>query len=180
MFDKKAYSKKYSFNYYQKNKEKLNLRQKKYYQTNKQKVLLYQQSSIARNYRHLYNQQNKEKINQYNLQRYHNNLNHRLAKLLRDRLRHALKASKNKKLKSALILVGCGISQLIKYIESKFHSGMSWDNYGEWEIDHIQPCALFDFSNLEEQKKCFHYTNLQPLWKIDNRKKNARFVNENC
>ena len=49
---------------------------------------------------------------------------------------------------------------------------MAWDNYGtgqngkgtqEWQIDHIKPCASFDLSKESEQKKCFHYTNLQPL-----------------
>ena len=50
----------------------------------------------------------------------------------------------------------------------KFVDGMSWDNYGEWEIDHIRPCASFDLTDVGEQLKCFHYTNLQPLWMIDN------------
>ena len=45
---------------------------------------------------------------------------------------------------------------------------MSWDNYGEWHIDHIVPCASFDLSKKSEQKKCFHYTNLQLPWARDN------------
>lgn len=48
---------------------------------------------------------------------------------------------------------------------------MSWDNYGDWHIDHRKPCSLFDLSKKSEQLKCFNYTNLQPLWAIDNLRK---------
>jgi hypothetical protein len=43
---------------------------------------------------------------------------------------------------------------------------MSWDNYGKfgWHLDHIKPCKRFDLTSKDEQKKCFHYTNMQPLW----------------
>ena len=50
---------------------------------------------------------------------------------------------------------------------------MSWDNYGSyWDIDHIIPCASFNLDNLEEQKKCFIFTNTRPLSKIENQRKN--------
>lgn len=47
---------------------------------------------------------------------------------------------------------------------------MSWDNYGYrgWHIDHIKPCSSFNLSDIKEQKKCFHYSNMQPLWWKDN------------
>jgi len=62
-------------------------------------------------------------------------------------------------------------------LETKFLEGMDWDNYGiyGWHIDHIKPCSLFNLENIEEQKKCFHYTNLQPLWAIDNLKKGNKY-----
>ena len=73
-----------------------------------------------------------------------------------------------------LQLTGCSVPELIKHLESKFTEGMSWDNYGRngWHIDHIKPCISFDLSNPEEQRRCFHYTNLQPLWEFDNLSKN--------
>ena len=54
--------------------------------------------------------------------------------------------------------------------------GMSWDNYGKWEIDHIRPCASFDLSKPEEQYKCFNYMNLQPLWEKENQTKTKKLV----
>lgn len=67
-------------------------------------------------------------------------------------------------------LIGCSISELKGYLENLFSDGMSWDNRGMygWHIDHVKPCASFDLTNEEEVKKCFHYTNLQPLWARDN------------
>jgi hypothetical protein len=73
-------------------------------------------------------------------------------------------------------LVGCSIDDLMRYLENKFLPGMSCDNYGKWHIDHIVPCCLFDLSKPEEQRRCFNYTNLQPLWAVDNMRKNGRMV----
>lgn len=57
---------------------------------------------------------------------------------------------------------------------------MNWDNYGQgndrWVIDHIIPCAAFDLTNVEDQKKCFHHTNLRALWWLDNARKNCFLV----
>jgi hypothetical protein len=71
-------------------------------------------------------------------------------------------------------LVGCSRTQLRDHLAGLFSDGMTWENYGEWHIDHIQPCASFDLTDPEQQKLCFHYTNLQPLWGQDNLSKGAR------
>lgn len=75
-----------------------------------------------------------------------------------------------KKSDSTMKLVGCSLGVLKRHIESQFTTGMSWDNYGQfgWHIDHKIPCAAFDLNEPSQQRKCFHYTNLQPLWWHDN------------
>ncbi len=60
------------------------------------------------------------------------------------------------------------------HIESKFVDGMSWENRSQWHIDHIRPCANFDLTDIEQQKICFHWSNLQPLWAKDNLRKGKR------
>ena len=92
---------------------------------------------------------------------------------LADSLRHRLYLTvrKYKQSPSSLQLVGCSLTELRQHLESQFVHGMSWDNYGKWHIDHIRPCASFDLLDPEQQRQCFHYTNLQPLWAADNLRK---------
>lgn len=107
--------------------------------------------------------------------RYKKTLKARLANNLRTRIHHALKGlCKSKK---TLDLLGCDVEFFKKHLEAQFTEGMTWDNYGKdfngWQVDHIIPCAKFDLSKDEDQYACFHYTNLQPLWAIDNLIKRA-------
>lgn len=90
----------------------------------------------------------------------------RIAHNLRGRIRQVLKGIA--KVDSTEQLTGCTFLQLKNYIESKFLPNMTWDNYGQWHIDHIKPCASFDLTQESQQKECFHYSNLQPLWAEDN------------
>ncbi len=69
--------------------------------------------------------------------------------------------------------LGCSIPELKTHLESKWQPGMSWDNYTYrgWHIDHIRPLASFDLADPGQFKVAFHYTNLQPLWALDNLQK---------
>lgn len=99
----------------------------------------------------------------------------RLARLLRARIQGAVKAQGAVKSKKTQTLVGCDINFLLGYIEARFQSGMKWSNYGKvWEIDHRIPCSKFDLTDESHQRSCFHYSNLQPLFVTDNRKKHAK------
>jgi len=124
-------------------------------------------------YREYYNN-NKEKINNVRRiaqkKRRDTDPVHRLRKNMGSRIYLAVKEKTGKTME----LAGCSKEELTAHLESKFTEGMTWDNYGEWHIDHIHPCASFNLEDPEDQKKCFHWTNLQPLWAKDNISKGDR------
>ncbi len=115
-----------------------------------------------------------EKFKSYCNNRYANDPEFRIKTVLRSRLYVALKG----KCKSAstIQLLGCSIQKLQQHIEKQFLTGMSWENYGEWHIDHRFPCASFDLMDPKQQRACFHWSNLQPMWATENRKKKDKFV----
>lgn len=98
-----------------------------------------------------------------------------IKKSLRTRVWHALRDQNAVKYKSTLDLLGCTPEFLWEHLEKQFTSGMTRENYGKWHVDHIKPCSKFDLTKEEEQKKCFHYTNLQPLWAFDNISKSDKY-----
>ena len=94
---------------------------------------------------------------------------YRLKTILRSTTRNRIKAKARTE-----DIIGCSYIEFQKYFEGLFTEGMSWDNMGELEIDHIMPLA--SASNEEELYKLNHYTNLQPLWRDDNRSKGAKVL----
>jgi hypothetical protein len=104
-------------------------------------------------------------------------IQYRIKKNLRTRIRCALKPSNAYKVDKSENLLGCKIDFYRNYIQSLFTDGMSWERFlaGEIEIDHIKPCVLFNLTIEEEQRRCFHYTNTQPLWAVDNMKKGIKY-----
>lgn len=96
-----------------------------------------------------------------------------MKKNIRDRIRQYL-TGENKS-KRTFDIIGLDKENFKSYIEDKFTEGMSWENYGEWHLDHIKPLCLSE--NEEDLIKLNHYTNLQPLWSEDNIKKNRKYVN---
>lgn len=156
--------------YYEKNKSKIKQYRKKFYEDNKERV-------IADNIE--YYLKNKPKIMQRrnikHKEKYKTDTLYKLKYCLRRRFKIALK--NNAKSGSAIRDLGCSIKDLKIYLESLFESGMTWDNYGKWHIDHIIPLCNFDLLDSEQVKLACHYTNLQPLWAEDNLKKGGRI---NC
>jgi hypothetical protein len=153
--------------FYANNRESKLVYQKEYREKNKEVVDAYKKA-YNKTYAPKYYEKNKEKkiaySCQYHRERKKTDENFRLASLLRSRFHHALK--NGFKMKSVIELVGCTIDEFRLYVESLFFPEMTWENHGDiWEIDHILPCASFDLTLLEEQKKCFHFSNHQPLFK---------------
>lgn len=99
------------------------------------------------------------------------NLSHRITSVLR-----GYGAKKN--WRRTVEIIGCELEFLRSYLEQRFAPGMTWGNYGngdqKWVIDHRIPCNAFDLSDVEQQRKCFHYTNLQPMWWRENLIKQAK------
>lgn len=130
----------------------------------------------VRQYGKAYNLKNRERINKQQLAKIKANPELALLGRLRKRLHKVFKLNCIKKSNRTLDLLGCDIHFFKTYIGSKFTEGMSFDNYGAWHLDHITPCVCFDFSKPEDVAKCFHYTNFQPLWALDNLKKGTKIL----
>jgi hypothetical protein len=100
----------------------------------------------------------------------------KLTKSIRRSTYMALKTQNTQKSSRTIPLLGCDIQWLIAWLEIQFRPEMTWENYGPvWHIDHIQPCASFDLKDPQQQKLCFHWTNLQPLFATENRIKYAKW-----
>lgn len=105
------------------------------------------------------------------------NINARIASRLRSLLSTAL--DRNQKQCSAVRDLGCTMDEFRSHLESRFYSRedgtrMSFENYGEWHLDHIKPLSSFDLSLPGEQSQAIHFTNIQPLWREDNLSKGKR------
>lgn len=162
--------------YYQQKKKLINKQHQDYYQKNREQVLLKQKLDPNKRKREkIYNREHREEINKKTNERrairFKTEPEYKLKHILRSRLNHVLEHGT--KSKRTLELLGCTVEHLRKHLESKFQEGMSWTNYGfyGWHVDHIKPCDKFDLTDPKQQEQCFHYTNLQPLWAIENFRK---------
>lgn len=90
---------------------------------------------------------------------------------LSSRLTELLKKASTTKNMTTRELTGCTSQELCSHLEAQFHDGMTWENRKFWDVDHWIPCANFDLTDPEEQKKCFNFMNLQPMWRPDNNEK---------
>lgn len=101
---------------------------------------------------------------------------YRLESNLRSRVINAVNGASSKSARTAELL-GAPWAWVESHLESLFKPGMSWENYGPvWHIDHKRPCAAFDLTDPEQQRICFHWTNLQPLFAQENLQKSDKYV----
>jgi len=163
--------------YYQENRESILEKVKRYNREHKLERNIYNKQYYKENKEVFgkYRKENREKIRTNQNKRYKNNLNYKLKRIFSERVRGAIKKQSTIKSHKSNELLGCTIEEVKIHLESQFTEGMSWENHGEWHIDHIKPCACFDLTDPEQQKECFHYTNLQPLWAKDNLSKSDKW-----
>ncbi len=168
--------------YYQLHKEVMLERVRSYRKNNPEKIKATEQKKREKEgylekkrvYDKEYGKKNRAKLTIYQREHKKNSLQRQISMKLRARIRRALK--QNYKCSSSEELLGCTIKELQSHLEKNFKDGMTWDVYSQalWHIDHIKPCASFDLSDPEQQKQCFHYTNLQPLWAKENLVKGSK------
>lgn len=161
----------YQKEYRLKNKEKKAESDKKYYEANKEKIA---------NYKRQHYLKNKEKIEKYRNGWRNNKLkNDYLFKLIyytSSLIRKTFKRNGYSKKSKAYHILGCTFEEFKEHLERQFKYGMSWDNQGEWHLDHIYPVSLAKTE--EELIRLNHYTNFQPLWAVDNIKKSNKIIEQ--
>lgn len=135
---------------------------------------------MAEKHRLRYEAMPAEKRRAYARRRYHEVLKHsawwRVKNSVSSQIRDCL-AGKRKDRRTEELL-GYSIDELRAHLERQFLKGMSWDNYGEWHIDHILPVSSFEIDGPDSPDfaRCWAMTNLRPLWAMDNVRKNAKVL----
>jgi len=189
--EKKEYSKKY----YLKNKEKLRLKQNEYRLNNLDKIKTYKQENKdgINQYQKEYREKNMEKFPQYEKNRSNNTERQKkysssdkrriqrrktrkksVSDTWRNMLHNSLKRLGRIKEGRTIDLLGYSAIDLKEHLESLFTEGMTWDNHGEWHIDHIYPLSIFNETTPINIVNALD--NLQPLWAKDNLSKFNKII----
>jgi hypothetical protein len=169
--------------YYKKHQDKKIAYSRAYREINKEKDLAYKKEHYYSNKEYYankhreYSEKNKEHLRAYHTKycakRRSSDPMYRLVSGIRSRIStmcYSLKMNKNWK---TLDAIGCSREDFKAYIESHFVEGMTWDNYGEWHIDHTKP--LCTAKTEEDVFTLNHYTNLRPMWWFDNLAKGGKY-----
>ena len=122
-----------------------------------------------------YAKKNRERLSKIAAERYRTDAKVNIRTRMMSRLSETIKVSKPRDHKW-FVLLGYNVEQLKRHLEKQFQTGMTWDNYGEWHIDHVIPIAAFNYSSTEDIdfKRCWALENLQPLWANENLTKHAK------
>lgn len=170
--------------YYEDNKHLLSILWKQRYEANKQVYLDYQKKYRENNpqkiagYQKEYYQTNKSTKKEYDREytaiKRNTDTLYKLKGNISTLIRNGISNNGHRKKSKTAEILGCSIEDFKIHIESQFTEGMTWDNYPQWQLDHITPIS---WANTEEEIIALnHYTNFQPLWEGDNRKKSNKFA----
>jgi Prasinovirus endonuclease VII len=154
--------------YRERNRERIKEKGRQYYLANKEWIRARVKVWSKANRNRVRLNHNRWRSENSDRLRFRINLQQRMRSLIRGKVKAGRTAE----------LLGCSIADFKIYIEGKFEPGMSWQNYGsgkgKWSVDHIVPCAIFDLSKSEHQRRCFHFSNLQPMWDLKNCDKSTK------
>ena len=156
-----------------KHKEKRDIYKKVWSQKNRE---------YLREYQAKWREVNRESLNEYKKHyektKKDSDPAYKLACYTRTAIYTCLKERNVDKYKNTFDLLPYSLEELILHLESKFQEGMSWENYGEWHVDHIKPMVSFNIkeSTDREFQECWSLNNLQPLWGLDNLSKGGKYL----
>lgn len=170
---------KYMKQYREKNKDKIREQQREYYQKHKERLSEYSRKWKEDNKEHVdsynkkYREEHAKEHSEYIKNRRNQDATYKMICSVRNMLNNAFnkRTRVGKRLETEAIL-GCSIEQFIEHLKSQFQEGMTIKNHGEWHIDHIIP--LSQAENEEDVIRLNHYTNLRPLWAVDNIRKSNK------
>lgn len=133
---------------------------------------------LQRSRRKSWRDANRAKVRDYLSQKYASDPQFKASILLRNRLNAAIKNNSTRG--SAVSLLGCSIGELIAHLERHFEPGMAWSNWGRsgWHIDHIEPLSGFDLDDVSQLAVACHFSNLRPMWGVENLRKGGRKLAE--
>ena len=172
--------KKISSEYRKKNPEKIKNQFREYYLKHKKNInsknkTWREKNEVYKNeQKKIWNKNNREHIRKYNVEKYHNDILYNLKFKCRNRILQFLKTKNMIKNSKTYDILGCTPQELKEHLEKQFVEGMTWENRGEWHIDHIIP--LSSAKDEDEVYRLCHFTNLQPLWALDNLKKSNKLI----
>jgi hypothetical protein len=174
----RSYCKSCEKEYRENNKEKI----KEYFQNNKEKHKEYCKEYRENNKEKLnkknkeYRKNNKEKLNEYQKNKKQTNPLFKLRGNISNLIYISIKKQGYTKRSQTYKILGCTYEEFKIHLENQFTKGMSWENQGEWHLDHIYPVSLA--KDEEELYSLNHYTNFQPLWAEDNIRKGNKIIEQ--
>lgn len=176
---------KYKREQYKNNKQKFIDSVKKYYLENREKKREYNREYGIRNRQKIsvqkkeYSKNNRERINNYTREYYKKRMRIDAGYKVKNNIRRAILRClrKEKNHSKWMDILGYNTKQLMDHLQGDFKDGMSWDNYGEWHIDHIKPLVSFRIKGKRDPKlkEAWALGNLQPLWAEENLIKGSKY-----
>lgn len=167
--------------YYRNNMSDINLKCRTYYEQNAASICQAKRASRAATpginaaYQRALRKRDPERFRKYDIKR-RAQIERRLSNLVRSRIWDIVKRRGTTKSLHTIQITGWSIKELMCHLEELFEEGMTFENIGEWQLDHIFPLGRLAFSDVSDPRfqKAWALSNLAPLWSGDNSAKSDR------